>query len=239
MNQIIHTNLFSQQANDIISAAFGQLSDGWGENSPSLNKWWRFASVKRDVTGEVIVEISTDANVVDYGYYGNGRSRYVDNAWLKFKTEAEHKAQIATWIKKTIYMEIKDDRDQSLGVKAKEWRRDNTDFHSCYLNSSDVITIQDIYIVVEMLLGKFKESNYTAEAIARVVGTIRSEEETSAAADISNKLQILLRNYNTNRKTVEDELKALKAKLDEEYKAKLELLRIAYSTEYAELKKND
>ena len=160
----IHTNLFSKPAHDIISSVFGQLSDGWGENSPSLEKWWKFANVNRRADGEIVIEISEDS--MRPARYGRGYT--VPNGWTKFTTPEEILNQVATWIKKTIYMEIAD----NCSAPTKEiWKRDNVKFTSCYLNRSDAITIQDIYMVVDSLTGKFKFSSYSDEAIERTIGT--------------------------------------------------------------------
>lgn len=169
----IHTNLYGYPAADIISAALGQLSDGWGENSRSLEKWWRFADVKTEPNGETVIEIDDDHQFKTMP----GEYRLLKNGFFGMSDE-EIKKQFAMWIRKTIYMEIKDNDQQRVDV----WNRNNVDFKSSYLDrtADRPITIQDIYFVVEMLNGNINLHKYSAEAIAKNLGVRKNATEEAA-----------------------------------------------------------
>ena len=225
----IHTNLFSKPAFDILSATFGQLSDGWGPtidgwggSSPSLEKWWKFADVSRLADGEIVIEISEDS--MRPAQYGRGYTiPAVYNGWIKFSTQEEILKQVANWIKRTIYMEIADEGN-SLKSRRDIWKRDNVDFKSRYLYRSDAITIQDIYMVVDSLTGKIKPANYSAKAIERLIGTpvsISTQKTNSAKREA--------------RKTSEAQFRARIADMQETLEADKKALDAKYSAQRAEL----
>ena len=169
----IHTNLYGYPAADMISAALGQLSDGWGENSRSLEKWWRFANIKTEPNGETVIEIDDDNRFKTM----RGEYRPIKNGFFDMSDE-EIKKQFATWIRKTIYMEIKDNDQQRVDV----WNRTNVDFKSIYLDraADRPITIQDIYFVTEMLNGDINLHKYSSEAIAKNLGVRKNAAEEAA-----------------------------------------------------------
>ena len=169
----IHTNLYGYPAADMLSAALGQLSDGWGENSRSLEKWWRFANIKTEPNGETVIEIDDEHRFKT----GPRQFRPLENGFFDMSDE-EIKKQFATWIRKTIYMEIKDNGQQ----RADAWNRTNVDFNSSYLDraADRPITIQDIYFVTEMLNGDINLHKYSSEAIAKNLGVRKNATEEAA-----------------------------------------------------------
>lgn len=221
----IHTNLYGYPTADMLSAALGQLSDGWGENSRSLEKWWRFANIKTEPNGETVIEIDDDHRFKPppSGY------RPLENGFFDMSDE-EIKKQFATWIRKTIYMEIKDNGQQ----RADVWNRTNVDFNSSYLyRAADrPITIQDIYFVTEMLNGNINLHKYSSEAIAKNLGVRKNATEEAAEKarrEANEKLQSeFYAKINDLRAKAKAEIAKLTSEINASTEAVIALERSAY-----------
>ena len=227
----IHTNLYGYPAADMLSAALGQLSDGWGENSRSLEKWWMFANIKTEPNGETVIEIDEDR-------FKTMRCEYrpLENGFFDMSDE-EIKKQFALWIRKTIYMEIKDN-DQK---RADVWNRNNVDFTSSYLDRSAdrPVTIQDIYFVTEMLNGDINLHKYSAEAIAKNLGVRKNSTEEAAEkarreADEKLKSEFFAK-INDLRAKAKAEIAKLTAEINASTEATIAMERAAFNEAKAAL----
>lgn len=208
----IHTNLYSTTALAILKSINGQLSDGWGENSPSLRKWYHFADIKQAVNGEVIIEISEEN---DYCERWDGHVKYIKNNWVGMN-DLEIKRQYATWLKKTIYMEIAD-RDM---LKPTTWQRDNTSFTSEYLGYKTSACVQDIYLVYETLLGRTVDTKYPSEVIAKIVGVPASSEVVAKEVAIRYVCEQIKKQYDTDRNALYAEEEQLKKDIADKMQAR-------------------
>ena len=228
----IHTNLYGYPAADMLSAALGQLSDGWGENSRSLEKWWMFAKIKTEPNGEIVIEIDDDHQFKTMP----GEYRPLKNGFFGMSDEGIKK-QFALWIRKTIYMEIKDNYQQRVDV----WNRNNVDFTSRYLDrSSDrPITIQDIYFVVEMLNGNINLHKYSSEAIAKNLGVRKTDTEEAAEKarrEADEKLQSeFYAKINDLRAKAKAEIAKLTAEINASTEATIAMERSAFNEAKAAL----
>ena len=71
--RIIKTGLWSVKAKEVLSSVLGQLSDGWGENNPRNDRYWKFAEVKQLADGEVVIEVSKSSGSSEgYGNWSRG-----------------------------------------------------------------------------------------------------------------------------------------------------------------------
>lgn len=163
--RVLHTKLYGQRANDILSALSGTMSDGIWENSPSYNKYWLNFDVATAPNGETIIYVSTEYS----RYWCN---KHVSNPFLNM-SESDFFAWLAGKLKTAIGIEAKDNKWQK-----GWWKRDNIKFTSCYLDRELDITIADIYCVYDRLLGRVNRS--LDETNERIFGTAKSAEETEA-----------------------------------------------------------
>ena len=212
--RIIHTGLYSKVAEEIISSVIGQLADGWGENNPANDKWWRFADCKQADDGEVLIEVSTESYKYESWDY---HKRHIRNGFFCM-SDTDVKLKFAGWVKKTAKMELKDDHCDN------GWSRTNETFKSCYLNYHLDITIADIYFVYEKLLGRDNSNKYAEHVVSRVIGAKRSAAETAAVKQLNERIANLVAERN-------EAIKELRAKKDEKLKA----LEAEYSKEYSDL----
>ena len=179
--RIIHTGLYSKVAKEIISSVIGQLSDGWGENSPANEKWWRFADCVQSTDGEVLIEVSTESFKSEFWNYNN---RCISNGFY-YMNDAEVKQKFPGWIKKTAKMEMKDDN------AGNQWNR-GSEMELDYLNYNENVTAADSYFVYETLLGRDNQQKYSCSTVLKVAGKKLSDEATKAneekAKEIAEKL---------------------------------------------------
>lgn len=91
--RVIRTGIFTDVAVQILNGVLGQLSDGWGENNPENDGWWRPAAVRRETDGEVVIAVSKDCCC-----------RGSKNNFINMSDD-QVKAKFACWIKKTAKME--------------------------------------------------------------------------------------------------------------------------------------
>ena len=212
----IHTGLFSDKALETIGSVLGQLSDGWGENNPRNDRYWRYSRVHQNSTGEVVIDVSLER--WGRGEYANGFIDMTDNQVKEF---------FAKMIKKTAKMELSD-----TGTK-DGWKRNNVNFKSDYLGHSSeefgpVITIADAYCVYETLLGRKVEGRFPAFVKERVFGKPRTEEESAAIQKATEKKNELARAWSKTQEDLNNEEKAAV----EAIRAKFKLLRDAEWKKY-------
>ena len=227
----ITTNTFSKKANEMLNSVIGQMSDGIWENSKSMDKYWRFASIERDPDGENIIEISA-ATGKPYcnRYLYNGFSDMSDDQIREF---------FAKKIKQIAKIELKDNG------KTTEWKRNNTEFKSCYLNYNEDISIADAYLCYEFLLGR-NLSHWTTDQVKDLIGVKRSDKEIQIAEkknELYNKYVDMNRSINTDCDKKIEEIKAKMnaeiAKLKEERDVKLSENRTNYVIECDKLTKEE
>ena len=170
--RIIHTGLYSNVAKEIISSVIGQLSDGWGENSPANEKWWRFADCGQATDGEVLIEVSSEPYEYDFlSHY----DRCMRNGFY-YMSDTEVKQKFAGWIKKTAKMEMNDEN------AGNQWNR-GSEMELNYLNYHENVTAADAYFVYEALLGRDNDRKYAKSTVLKVAGKKLSEEATKANED--------------------------------------------------------
>ena len=139
----IPLGLNDDKSRDIINAVVGQLSDGMWENSPGMERYWKFAH-GLDKDGNIVV----DNGYKSEEYYG-GMNRYgytprklrwVYSAFSKMSDDQ---------VKKYFANKIK----QIVKEEGLEWNRNNTD--PCeYLDYHSGVTVRDAYKVYDKLLGR-------------------------------------------------------------------------------------
>lgn len=219
----IHTKLYSDKAHEMLQSVLGQLSDGIWENSPAMDKYWRFASIGRADNNEVIIEVSTE-NYIRENYYG--RVRYLSN---EFFGEADD--NIIKWfaskLKQITKTEMKD--DDSVGA----WKRDNMKLVS-YLGYKQQISVRDVYVIYDFLNGR---SIIKYDNANEIIGTKASDEDTKAAATKREQLEHEAEIYAANRKTVDDWEKSEIERIKKEAEAKRHTFWETYSKIRKELEK--
>ena len=227
----ITTNTFSKKANDMLNSVIGQMSDGIWENSKSMDKYWRFASIERDLDGENIIEISAATGKPCY-------DRYVYNGFADMSDD-QIREFFAKKIKQIAKIELKDND------KTTEWKRDNTEFKTCYLNYNEDISIADAYLCYEFLLGR-NLSHWTIDQIKNIVGVKRSNKEIQIAEkknELYSKYVDMNKSINAECNKKIEEIKAKMdaeiAKLKEERDAKLAENRTNYVIECDKLTKEE
>lgn len=163
----INTGLAASKTNqDILEAIMGQLSDGKWENSPAMDKYWRFAGITvRD--GEVVILVD---DRYPSGFAG--------------MDEATIKAKFANWLKAI----AKDELD---GQYNSSWSR--TDMTKLdYLSQQSSITVSDAYRAYDVLKGRRADKKVYAdspESIARRAAIAVKDAEIVAAMNLVAKLK--------------------------------------------------
>lgn len=210
--RVVHTKLYTKASREIAESVFGQLSDGWGENSNSYDKYWRFADVKTASDGETVIEIDGENEIIEH--YGWGRMRVTPNGF-KDMSDAEVLAWLAKMAKKTARMELKDDESLTGG-----WDRANTADCLAYLSYNEKITVAETYFVYEWLMGRSVLDNgrWSDTDISKYVGTVRSAETTKRINELQKSYD---KAYADFHKTLAEKQAEMKKKIDE-YKKALE-----------------
>lgn len=197
----IKTRTFSKKANEMLNSVIGQLSDGIWENSNSMNKYWLFASINTDIRGENIIEVKSE-NYMQYC------SRFVCNGFYDMSDD-QIREFFAKKIKQIAKIELKDNN------KTNEWKRNNTEFKSCYLNCHEDISIADAYLCYEILLGRTL-SHWSITQIEDVIGEARTDEEVRIA---KKQNELYIKYVNTNKAIYTEfdtKINEIKAKMEEE-----------------------
>ena len=227
----IKTNTFSKKANEMLRSVIGQMSDGIWENSKLMAKYWMFAYIDRAPDGENIIEIGTETGKMYCG-------RYVYNGFADMSDD-QIREFFAKKIKQIAKIELNDNN------KTAEWTRNNTEFKSCYLNYNEDISIADVYLCYEFLLGR-NLSRWAIDQIKDIVGEKRSDKEIQIA-EKKNELYNKYVNMNVSINTecdkkieeIKTKMNAEIAKLKEERDAKLSENRTNYVVECDKLTKEE
>lgn len=207
----IPTGLFSDKAFEACDSVLGQLSDGWGENNPRNDRYWKYARVERQPDGEVIIKVST-ISWKPGSDYANGFYNMTDD---------EVKAFFAKLIKKTARMELE------YGHIKNGWQR-HSQVKTCFLNHHTDLTIGNVYCVYELLLSRKIDNRYTDAEMKDAIGAPRSNEETEAARVRAEKRSEIESNWDKARTALVAEEKAA----IEAIQAKYRLLRDAEWKKY-------
>lgn len=196
----IHTKLYSDKAVEMLDSVIGQLSDGIWENSPAMEKYWRFAFIRRADNKQIIIEISTDHHATD-NY--DGRIKYIENKFYDM-TDDDVIKWFAAKLKQIVKIYLKDTR--ILG----DWKRDN-DKKVSYLGYKLDIAVKDVYAIYDFLNGRSMTKYDNADEL---IGKPASDDDTQAAA---KKRELL--------EAAEDTYKANRAEIDAWEKAEIERIR--------------
>jgi len=121
---MIEINLGNPVRAKIVSAVIGQLSDGYWENSPKMNKYWRFARVEG-----IILKCNDER--WDSGFSG--------------KSEEDIKSWFASKLKTVVQEEV--------GNNKSGWSRDNMRI-SDYISYNNDITVSHCYECYDWLKGR-------------------------------------------------------------------------------------
>ena len=139
----IPTGLTDDKSKDVINAVVGQLSDGMWENSPGMERYWKFTSGADD-NGNIIVYdgyVSVD-EYAGMNRYGGKKynTKWIYSAFSKMDDDA---------VKRYFAAKIK----QIVKEEGLEWNRNNT--QPCeYLDYHSGVTVRDAYKVYDRLLGR-------------------------------------------------------------------------------------
>lgn len=159
----IHTGIPYEIGCNVIKSMLGQLSDGIWENTPSMEKYWRFIDVEF-LHGEVVIQVSSEGTEMIKSGSGR-RPKFIDNAFYG-KSDDEIKKWVATKIKTVVKEEEKDS-----GTKL--WDR-NCDVDLDYMYEG--IRAKDAYRVYDALLGRKErvtERKKTYRKLNEDVDTVR------------------------------------------------------------------
>lgn len=208
----IHTNLYSNKAKEILNSVFGQMSDGMWENSPAMDKYWKFAETRQQADGEIVIDVSkeygqSDGSYRHYHYTNNGFLEMPDRQVLEF---------LAKKVKTIMQAELKDDNVQ------KGWKRDNTLNTTAYLSYHETITVAEVYFLYEYLLGRvvFDTPKYTTAIVNGIVGQMRTAAEALRVEDKERRLAEFNEQALAEYEALEVEKKAAIDKIEAEYQAK-------------------
>ena len=194
-DRIIHTGMYTKKALEVLSAVFGQLSDGWGENNPRNDRWWKFANTVKEVDGEITIHISTKMGERDF------RNKWIENGFAHMN-DLEIKQWMARMVKKTIQMELRDEFIEN------GWRRDNTTFMTHYLNYDEDINVAEVYCIYEQLLGhEIGITKYDVGVIHSVFGMKRQPNEIEAEMKKRETAKAIEHEYTEHVKALEAEEK--------------------------------
>lgn len=215
--RIIKTPFYSKIAGEIMRSVLGQLSDGWGENNPRNDRYWRFCDVEAAPDGQVLIKISNE-NCIHDRYSNSIHTTW--NAFMddKFKSDEAVLAWFARLIKKTMLMELKDSNVED------GWKRINDEFETAYLNYKEKITVAHVYAVYEVLLGKFCTNRYDVQIISDVYGSKKTAAEAAAEERKRARIEAISAEWCKKRDALEVEKKAAIKKIEEEYAKKVDAL---------------
>lgn len=139
----IETGLTGKINEEILDSVLGQMSDGIWENSPSMEKYWRFVNIEED-NGELLIVVDAES-----GKYDNySRRGFTENGFYNM-SPSDIKKFFAHKIKKIVYEEIGN----------TQWTRDNNT-HLDYLSYYEDVQVKDAYKAYETLLGRKIEGKY-------------------------------------------------------------------------------
>lgn len=216
--RIIHTGLYSNVAKEIISSVIAQQSDGKWENSPSMEKYWKFVDCVRAADNEVLIEVSTEPYKYEAWSYHN---KHICNGFY-YMDEAKVKQKFAGWIKCIAKDEMKDEN------AGNQWKR-NSGMKLDYLNYYENVTAADAYFVYEMLLGRDNVDKYDEGTVQKVLGKKLSEEATKANEEKAKKIEQLIYDRDQIIKQLKEKkeaaIKEIEAKYAKDWQEKIDLYK--------------
>lgn len=216
----IHTGLYGDYANEILRAVSGQLSDGMWENSRGYEKYWTNFDVERADDGETVFVINTD----NWSHFG---SRSYPNPFAAM-SDTDFKAWYAGKLKAVLVQEFRDE-----GMPTRQWKRDNVDFKTGYLNYNLEITAADVYCVYDQLLGRIQRC--PRPTVERVFGVKRDDAEVAAVKALREKREALIAERTAIFKDLEARREAAKKELDKKFDAERDSLILKYKTLFEKL----
>jgi hypothetical protein len=157
--RIIHTGLFSQTAYDAFSSIMGQLSDGYWENSPRMQKYWNFAEIKRADNGEVLVEVEAEHYVWD-----KWSGRCLENPYVRM-SDNEILEFFANKMKTIAKVEM---NDEDVG---NQWQRDN-EMKLHYLSRNVDLDVSDIYCIYDLMHSRNVWNRYPHSHVSKIRGEL-------------------------------------------------------------------
>lgn len=167
----VHTKLFTDIAKDAIDSVFGQLSDGFWENSRRMEQYWQFAHVERDLNGEVVIVVDKITGKIhgsNCKWTSNAFAEMTDNQVLEF---------LGKKLREIANIEFKD----------KDLKPDHSSQRTMeYLTRNTPITAEMTYVLADILLGKSVDCK--AFILQRLIGQARSVDEIAHQQELRNKL---------------------------------------------------
>lgn len=136
--RIVNTPFSTSKAKDILDSVIGQLSDGIWENSPAMDKYWKFVDINDNI-GEIVIIISGDSGKTSPSWRP-GHLRYTPNGFYEMGDD-----QVCSFFAKKLKAIIKEE--------GLEWKRDNEEI-SDYVGYDTPISVKEIYAVYDALLGR-------------------------------------------------------------------------------------
>lgn len=141
--RLIPIGLSDDKSKDVINAVVGQMSDGMWENSPGMERYWKFTD-----------GLDNKGNIVVYDGYERrdqyaGMNRYGTKRYTPHWSYSAFSKMDDTAVKKFFANKIK----QIVKEEGLEWNRNNT--QPCeYLDYDSGVTVRDAYRVYDKLLGR-------------------------------------------------------------------------------------
>ena len=192
----IHTGLFTSVALEILNSVIGHLSDGRWENSPAMEKYWKFAKIRKNIDDEVLICISRKPS--DWNSRHGTCNGFMDMDESQVRKFFADKA-------KTL---VKDEfgKDRSI------WSRANTTSKTTYLSYDEDISVAQVYLVYETLKGRSRApGKYSTEVYMTAVGKPLSKEEVERKKKILKKIEEKQRLVAEAAKKRDEELAKIKA----------------------------
>lgn len=176
-NREIITGFKSKIALEILDSVIGQLSDGMWENSPRMEKYWKFVECVRKNDNTVVLKIDSRATIYYFhDFLANGFYQMTD-------------VEILNWFANKIKQIVKEEcKDNNLNFK-ETWKRDNTELELDYFGYNIPITIADTYYVYEVLKGRKCDNKYSDEIRNRVIGDVADADTIKYRQEIRDKIQ--------------------------------------------------
>jgi len=217
MNErIIHTKLYSKIAKEVLQSVEGQMSDGMWENSPAMEKYWRFSDIETASDGEILIKISAES-----GKYDKYARKWLSNGFANM-SDAEVIKWFAAKVKHIMQTELKDE-DIKNG-----WKRDNATFETQYLSYKETITVRDVYYIYDFLLGRDVTKKYVGDMGLKIVSAPKSDKETKKEEARRANIAKLQAEWTAERKTLEDRRASRIKEIEAEFKKAVESCNAFY-----------
>ncbi len=218
----IQTPFSSTKAFEVLGSVLGRMTDVQWENSGRMDKYWKFADVKRAANGNVYLEISGEKSKLD-GANSRGCPKWLANGFYDMNDEAI----LQFFAAKIKHIMLEDLKDANI---TNGWRRDYEAFHTAYLNYKEQITVAEVYCIYDILKRRSLQK-FTAEVAKAVYGIQKSKEEVAkelarqtALAELAAELKAL------TEALQKDKAEAI-ALIEQEYSARVTELYASYGAE--------